>query len=144
MSFPTFSPQGDGNVGPFLGACLEFEEGSFPTFSPQGDGNRSGMARVRTLEPKVFSYLFPARGRKLPLPHYSSTTTESSVFPYLFPARGRKPGLSSTTILYPLSLSLPFPRKGTETSNNSQFSLRSTFKVVFPYLFPARGRKRGR
>ncbi|KPQ38057.1 MAG: hypothetical protein HLUCCO16_14320 [Phormidium sp. OSCR] len=63
------------------------------------------------------------------------------VFSYLFPARGRK----LDYVAYRKHLLLPrlflsFPRKGTETEVEDGIH-KYCFFFVFSYLFPARGRK---
>ena len=65
------------------------KEELIPTFSPQGDGNVGFGRGDNSFRPKVDPYLFPARGRK----HTQSDKTAQAfgrVDPYLFPARGRK------------------------------------------------------
>ncbi len=142
-SFPIFSPQGDGNLcrKPLHYPLLRR---SFPIFSPQGDGNGYTLTVEDFVEwgrlflsfPRkgtetgamgtspwsaiscVFSYLFPARGRKPELGAYPPSSS-MVVFSYLFPARGRKlvyTFRTPTLALQPLlGLFLSFPRKGTET-----------------------------
>ena len=62
----------------------------------------------------VFSYLFPARGRKRKNFH-ESWDGGRDVFSYLFPARGRKLDVTGFN-KFPLGVFfLSFPRKGTET-----------------------------
>ena len=118
------------------GIDLAHRAESFPIFSPQGDGNHfEGFYKYILYN--VFSYLFPARGRK----HGKSLGP---------PPRGK-------------CLFLSFPRKGTETSSARRINPRSAlsfpifspqgdgntlehsrdgcFMTVFSYLFPARGRK---
>ncbi|KPQ38056.1 MAG: hypothetical protein HLUCCO16_14220 [Phormidium sp. OSCR] len=89
---------------------------SFPIFSPQGDGNLRSCFFSSNRNLHVFSYLFPARGRKLAC----CRPTTQAAFKRLF---------------------LSFPRKGTETP--VLFRVFVTVREVFSYLFPARGRKPG-
>ena len=87
---------------------------SFPIFSPQGDGNTSS-SELKSQRSQVFSYLFPARGRKQgppPLP----LDCIGSLF-LSFPRKGtetkvNQPSYFTTAVVV---LFLSFPRKGTET-----------------------------
>ncbi len=59
----------------------------FPTFSPQGDGNlllRDGVLRLEVFH--VFPYFFPARGRKLS--QQAEKLTGEECFSLLFPRKG--------------------------------------------------------
>ncbi|GEM_PF-1281257 len=214
MSFPIYSPQGDGNEGGVV-ACnydiycvisylfpargrkpiVGYQHWgylcplSFPIYSPQGDGNYVlSRTYIIFLAPTVISYLFPARGRKLgfkvrrrfdlsfchghflSIPRKGTETGVRSgrlenypVISYLFPARGRKRNFSSSGSSLKRHF-LSIPRKGTETRivllHDSSFKARS-FPIYSPqrdgnhllsiaerqipnvisYLFPARGRK---
>ena len=82
----------------WLPGGLRVCEGFFPIFSPQGDGNSllSAVKELGDFRP-VFSYLFPARGRKQSSGDFQRGRT-SHVFSYLFPARGRKPTLADCPI----------------------------------------------
>jgi len=62
-----------------------------PTFSPQGDGNL-GIRVACCSAVLVDPYLFPARGRKHSMVPVDLGTSRA-VDPYFFPARGRKPEL---------------------------------------------------
>ncbi|KPQ38060.1 MAG: hypothetical protein HLUCCO16_14495 [Phormidium sp. OSCR] len=62
------------------------------------------------------------------------------VFSYLFPARGRKRQAMTSLCDGNLGLFLSFPRKGTETFR-ADFERLPAKARVFSYLFPARGRK---
>ncbi|KPQ40562.1 MAG: hypothetical protein HLUCCO16_01425 [Phormidium sp. OSCR] len=84
------------------------------SFPRKGTETLEEGVSLEFLSPEVFPYLFPARGRKRRCPQLHFLLG-GEVFPYLFPARGRKhspnrPGLTASR-----SLSLSFPRKGTET-----------------------------
>ncbi|KPQ40565.1 MAG: hypothetical protein HLUCCO16_01575 [Phormidium sp. OSCR] len=94
--------------------------------------------------PRRLSLSFPRKGTETyPFPERRSPREPpAEVFPYLFPARGRKHREREPPRLgYPRCLSLSFPRKGTETIR-SRYAPPPSPSWVFPYLFPARGRKR--
>ena len=59
----TYSPQGDGNIlfpeSPYNTGVVSL------TYSPQGDGNKITNPTSTRLTNLCFTYLFPARGRKL-------------------------------------------------------------------------------
>ena len=85
----------------------------------------------------VFSYLFPARGRKLGL-YGAARRVDPDVFSYLFPARGRKlVHLYFVSKVFPV-FSYLFPARGRKLIEVYRHQLRG---AVFSYLFPARGRK---
>ena len=139
------------------------EKKSFPIFSPQGDGNLVKLVAVKPILDSVFSYLFPARGRK----HFLLSHPNSSTSLFLsFPRKGTETAvLGRKHKRLAECLFLSFPRKGTETCivGGSRAMMRflsfpifspqgdgngklealelSNLVVVFSYLFPARGRK---
>ena len=88
----------------------------FPIFSPQGDGNISPRVDWRSKTSPVFSYLFPARGRK----HKIETLISADI---------------------PLSFFLSFPRKGTETVRYS--ATQAKRRLVFFLSFPRKGTETG-
>ncbi|KPQ40568.1 MAG: hypothetical protein HLUCCO16_01855 [Phormidium sp. OSCR] len=167
LSFPIFSPQGDGNKDSPHGV-LDDKGYVFPYLFP-ARGRKQLVLGKRDFphnDPKVFPYLFPARGRKhtrstglvVNLRYWSfpifspqgdgnlvrpsdSMRDFYAVFPYLFPARGRKPPQADPPLLWTFRLSLSFPRKGTETHPDYEDDSWGEVEEVFPYLFPARGRK---
>ncbi len=117
---------------------------SFPIFSPQGDGNSPRPGIRSPGRPVVFSYLFPARGRKLSNPAPSQSAEDQS-FPIFSPQGDGNAGRYRDWDRGNLCLSrlfLSFPRKGTETERHRAVSNQSYKHRVFSYLFPARGRKR--
>ncbi len=59
----TYSPQGDGNTNHVFNFLFSLRMVS-ATYSPQGDGNYANAPYLKPRR-KSFSYLFPARGRKL-------------------------------------------------------------------------------
>ncbi|KPQ40564.1 MAG: hypothetical protein HLUCCO16_01540 [Phormidium sp. OSCR] len=115
LSFPIFSPQGDGNKWRTIHTADKAAKGSLSLSFPR-KGTETRVITLYGFEVTliVFPYLFPARGRKHP--GQAVEPAGVIVFPYLFPARGRKHflfGCVEEIILVRLSLS--FPRKGTET-----------------------------
>ncbi|KPQ40566.1 MAG: hypothetical protein HLUCCO16_01650 [Phormidium sp. OSCR] len=142
---------------------------SFPIFSPQGDGNEVQCEHYERDVVYSLSLSFPRKGTETLHQSTHLTGNREQVFPYLFPARGRKQSSASictsqTWKSFPIfspqgdgnlvlqfrdhvfntvRLSLSFPRKGTETHTGGVDLIQRKLTLVFPYLFPARGRKPG-
>ncbi len=163
MFFPTFSPQGDGNVIDFGWSYPEGEvfpyffpargrkhpvglEGQkgfhelrfFPTFSPQGDGNlRIGMWEQLRILPPSFSLLFPRKGTETQWEHKLHLNPEALEFFPTFSPQGDGNVAADAAWQrrrHRACFSLLFPRKGTETNFNDE-----TFPchmVFFPTFSP--------
>ncbi len=138
----------------------------FPYFFPARGRKPTAISRRWELLQRVFPYFFPARGRK----QFRLERFRFHLFGFslLFPRKGTETRpTSSFRAGWGFRFSLLFPRKGTETKETFLFlpspTNRSFFPTfspqgdgnriaflivivlidyVFPYFFPARGRKR--
>ena len=164
MSFPIYSPQGDGNrtektttVGASRGLFLSIpRKGTETLFQSRTTGTSSSTS------PCLFLSI-PRKGTETLIEDREEDWLPT-VFSYLFPARGRKHHRHLLLILRSDCLFLSIPRKGTETPwiyiGYHLYSLLSfpiyspqgdgnrklcfptlQVAIVFSYLFPARGRK---
>jgi hypothetical protein len=117
---------------------------SFPIYSPQGDGNLPKSIRIDYLFLcVVISYLFPARGRKHG-DNRPARDTNGLVISYLFPARGRKQEIGAIDLLIALVglvISYLFPARGRKQIAHCDVPFADSLHEVISYLFPARGRK---
>ena len=133
-SFPSISPQGDGNSQQLYIAM------TYPSFPKHFPARGRKLNNHSYLNPTtIFPNYFPVRGRKLPSTWIIIILTPSN-FPNHFPARGRK-SLIVNNYAAPYTTFPTISPQG--DGNNTQLgaNFRLFIAVSFPNHFPTRGRK---